>query len=136
MTSTLLSIQMIFDVNVQRSFELVEFHRMHLCLYLLVGKGGTMPVHTSSMSINCGTNGHFCSCLIHALGTECLRSIIVPISDPQLTFKVSGEAIGWVRTSQADCKTAAFCSSSVSSSRKRVSHFAVESPKFFSRSWN
>ena len=103
--------QLIFEVS-----ELVNVHcncieclRCILCLYLLVWNGGTMTVHTSSMSINCGTNGHFCRCLIHALGTECLRAIIIPICDPQLTFKVWVEAIGGVWTSQADCKTAAFC---------------------------
>ena len=64
--------------------------------------------HTSSMSINCGTNGHFCSCLIHALGTECPTDIIIPISDPQLTFTSTKKQLGgWVWTSQADCKTGA-----------------------------
>ena len=53
--------------------------------------------HTSSMSINCGTNGHFCSCLIHALGTECPTDIIIPISDPQLTFTSTKKQLGgWV----------------------------------------
>ena len=36
-------------------------------------------IYASSMSINCGTNGHFCCCLIHALGTEYLGNIIIAI---------------------------------------------------------
>ena len=93
--------QLIFEVS-----ELVNVHcncieclRCILCLYLLVWNGGTMTVHTSSMSINCGTNGHFCSCLIHALGTGFLSTVIISIFDPKLFF--------YWRTSLADCKTAA-----------------------------
>ena len=43
-------------------------------------------IYASSMSINCGTNWHFCCCLIHALGTEYLGNIIIAIVYPQATF--------------------------------------------------
>ena len=91
---------------------------------------------TSSMSINCGTNGHFCSCLIHALGTECLSEIIIPIFDPQLTFKSQLKQLEECELLRQIVKQVLFVSSTVSSSRKRVSHFAFKILKFFSSFWN
>ena len=88
------------------------------------------------MSINCGTNGHFCSCLIHALGTECLSEMIIPIFDPQLTFKSQSKQLEGCELLSQIVKQVLFVSSTVSLSRKRVSHFAFKIPKFFSTFWN
>ena len=48
-------------------------------------------IYASSMSINCGTNGHFCCCLIHALGTEYLGNILIAIVYPQATFNACSD---------------------------------------------
>ena len=96
-------------------------------------------VHTSSMSINCGTNRHFCRSLIHALGTECRSDIIIPIFDPQLTFKSQLEQLEGcelLRQIVKQVRTCFLSGSRVSLSRKGVSHFASKSPSFLSRFWN
>ena len=132
--------QLIFDVNVQRTVQYLcsaagaqdAFSAFCFCWYEME----VQCVYTSSMSINCGTNGHFCSCLIHALGTECLSEMIIPIFDPQFTFKSQSKQLEGCELLSQIVKQVLFVSSTVSLSRKRVSHFAFKIPKFFSTFWN
>ena len=86
---------------------------------------------TSSMSINCGTNGHFCSCLIHALGTECLGEIIIPIFDPQLTFKSQLKQLEECELLRQIVKQVLFVSSTVSSSRKMGFTLCLQNSQVF-----